>query len=63
MISEDMYVCCVNVAHLVDTAQAVARLIKAGGDVDMDTEPPSPRLYRLLAHKFKVTRGPSLRSV
>ena len=29
----------------------------------VDTRSPSPRLYRLITHKFKVTRGPSLRSV
>ena len=29
----------------------------------MDTTSLSPRLYRLITHKFKVTRGTSLRSV
>ena len=29
----------------------------------MDTRPPFPRVYRLITHKFKFTRGPSLRSV
>ena len=31
--------------------------------VNVDTSSPSPRLYRLIAHKFKLTRGPSRRSV
>ena len=30
---------------------------------DVDARSPSPRLYRLITHKFKVTRGTSLRSV
>ena len=29
----------------------------------VDTRSPSPRLYRLITHNFKVDRGPSLRSV
>ena len=69
------YVCCANVVHLRSYLKmscyhkstpfylrpAVARLKTEGGDVD--TRSPSPRLYRLSTHKFKVTRGTSLRSV
>ena len=68
------YVCCVNVAHLgsylkspcypkstpLYLRRAVVRLKKEG---DVDTRSPSSRLYRLITHKFKVTRGTSLRSV
>ena len=68
------YVCRVNVAHLgsylkspcypkstpLYLRRAVVRLKKEG---DVDTRSPSSRLYRLITHKFKVTRGTSLRSV
>ena len=32
-------------------------------DGSVNTRSPSPRLYRLITHKFKVARGTSLRSV